>query len=972
MRGTSRILLNSAVFPERVSYPPRLPQRRALWTGFAMGSLVWMFCAAEASLFPAAAGDDPAGNAWTASRLSFHAGPDSRQRKSTGFIAQAPEHRISLTSTHLLLFSWRNQEVLKIKLGTAGRRAEIEALDPLPGRVNYMIGNDPGKWRRDIPTFARIRYRQIYEGVDLIFYGTGQNLEFDFVVAPGADQRVIKIMIDGRRKLKTNSQGDLLIEDKPSPIVLKKPLIYQEIEGIRRRVPGRYVLRAGNTIGFRVPEYDRRAALVIDPVLKYATYLGGDSCPICVTTKLWANSRAQGIAVDRGGNAYVTGSTTSPYFPLASPFQSTIDRGDSRCIDMQEHIIPCYDAFITKFRPTGEMVYSTYLGGSSWDVSHGIAVDDAGNAYVAGDTRSLNFPITDQAFQKTCAASPRCADAFVAKLDPAGSRLIYSTYLGGKQNQDFMCATANLCTGNNAAYAVAVDDAGHAFVAGATDASDFPVRNALQPAFRGCRECSSILFQGEAFLAKLEPDGSRLEFSTYLGGSGDDTAVGLALNAAGDAFVAGTTNSADFPVTPGALQTTGRGLYVARVKGDGSALVYSTYVGNAESNRVLAMAVDLESNAYITGETQGYGFPLVKPFSAGLPPYGGAFIAKLNPSGSALIYSSYLNEGSGVGIAVDDQGAAHVTGMWSDGFGALEAHVSKIDPSGLSVLYSKRLGGSKYETGQAIAVDIAGDIFVAGSTDSTDFPTVNAFQSQLKGPDANAFVARLTDPKQLFFPQFGTGQGFISELVLANPSDTLTATGQVEFLDNDGQPFQVEISDGKGGWQTASRLDISIPPLGSLLHYTSGKGPLAVGSARVTTDEPLGGVVRFSLPGLGIAGVGACAPNRGFITPVRRKAGGINTGVAVHNAESRAVRVVLTLFDKTGKEAPNGRKVLEDFPAYGHLARFIDELFPQADTADFAGTLVIRSETGKISATAIELGIAAGEFTTLPMTPLRF
>ena len=560
--------------------------------------------------------------------------------------------------------------------------------------------------------------------------------------------------------------------------------------------------------------------------------------------------------------------------------------------------------------------YSTYLGGSDTESGESIVVDPEGSAYVTGHTRSADFPTMDPLQP----AFGGVLDIIVTKLNPAGSALVYSTYLGGSDND----------TG----WGIAVDSEGNAYVTGHTQSADFPIMNPLQAALGG---------SSDAFVAKLNPAGSALVYSTYLGGSDLDQGNGIALDPQGNAYVTGITYSTDFP-TMNPLQPGHGGdvqdVFVANLNPAGSALVYSTYLGGGDNDRGDGIAVDSEGNAYVVGTTSSTDFPTVNPLQPGPGGLSDAFVAQLNPTGSALVYSTYL-------------------------------------------------AGSSSDSGNGIAVGPEGNAYVTGSTSSTDFP-IASFQEEKAGL-SDAFVAKITAEQKLYFAQFGNGQGFTSDVVLTNPSATKMASGEVSFLDNDGLPLPVGIAAGPGDrtllgrsvLAEASSVEFFIPPLGAVTISTDGEGPeLKPGSAVVTASRDLGGVIRFRIPGIGIAGVGVSQPLTGFIIPVRRKAGEINTGVALHNTESQAVTVDLALRTAGGEISTAavehfqaGEEIatttIEDFAASGHLAKFLQELFPGVDTNDFQGTLVVQVTGGKVAATALELGPQAGQFTTLPVTPLE-
>ena len=508
--------------------------------------------------------------------------------------------------------------VLRMKLIGANPSPRVSGLEELPGRSNYFIGNDPAKWRTDVPTYAKVQYKDIYPGVDLVYYGNQRQLEYDLIVAPGADPEAIQLAFEGEDKLVIDAQGDLVLDTPGGEVRQHKPLVYQEVDGGRREIAGTYVLNGGRQVSFQVAAYDAGKPLIIDPVLSYSTYLGGGS-----------TDRGYAIAVDSSGNAYVTGQTDSTNFPTASPIQPAND-GNS-------------DVFVTKLNASGNaLVYSTYLGGGSFECGFGIAVDGSGNAYVAGDTSSSDFP-TASPMQPAQASGD---EAFVTKLNAAGDTLVYSTYLGGDGNDDVL--------------GIAVDASGNAYVTGSTSSTDFPTASPLQPAFGG---------NSDVFVAKLNAAGAALVYSTYLGGSEFDIGLGIAVDASGNAYVTGVTRSTNFP-TASPIQPANAGgsqdAFVTKLNVSGNALVYSTYLGGSgsEMNFGGGIAVDASGNAYATGDTQSSNFPTASPIQPKTM-FEDIFVTKLNASGNAFVYSTYLGGSGGDlrgAIAVDGSGNAYVTG----------------------------------------------------------------------------------------------------------------------------------------------------------------------------------------------------------------------------------------------------------------------------------------------------------------------
>src|SRR5205823_5334202 len=425
-----------------------------------------------------------------------------------------------------------------IDLSFIGSNPEVEPIgaDPLGGTTNYFLGNNPAAWQRGVPNYGRIIEHGLYEGVDAVFHSDGHNIEYDFIVSPGSDPGVVRLKVQGA-EVTPDGTGGLLLRSNEGVIRMARPFAYQSIASEKRMVPVRYLVDAGPVIGFELGEYDHSQSLVIDPTLVFSTYLGSSGEDV-------GNS----VVTDSAGNVYITGRTTSNDFPVVDGWQDF--RAGAR------------DAFVTKYSPTGEMLYSTYFGGSGAENALGIGLDASGAIYVTGVTSSTDMPVKNAA-QSTYGGGGQ--DGFVFALTPDGSDLVYSTYLGG--------------TGFDQSRTIAVDADGNAYVAGNTDSPNFPLLNALQPNFGGGIS--------DAFVTKLDRNGA-LVFSTYLGGHASgrsddfDSGRGIALDASRNIYVAGETRGG-FPVTSGAFQTTYGGglndLFVAKLSSDGARLVYATYLG---------------------------------------------------------------------------------------------------------------------------------------------------------------------------------------------------------------------------------------------------------------------------------------------------------------------------------------------------------------------------------------------------------
>jgi hypothetical protein len=623
----------------------------------------------------------------------------------------------------------------------------IEAADPLPGAGNYFIGRDPARWRTNIPGYARVWYRGVYPGVDLIYHGRQGTLEYDFAVAPHGNPEAIEIAFEGVEGMFLDREGGLVLRTPAGEIRQQKPLVYQERHGVRRQIPARYVLKGGRRAGFVVGEYDAGRPLLMDPSLSYSTFLGG-----------LGTDRGAAIAVDAFGNAYVAGDTDSPNIPIAGTLQSGT-RGDR-------------DAFAVKFNVEGTaLVYSTFLGGAGTDLANAIAVDSLGSAYLTGETDSPDFPTTPNAFQTSkqcsaCVAFPAPAafsgftDAFVARLAPGGQALFFSTYLGG--------------SGNDRGVGIAVDEFHRAYVTGETDSFDFPAVHAMQPAAGGGID---------GFVTRLNESGDSLFFSTYLGGEGDDRPAAIALDAARNPYVTGATNSRNFPVVS-AAQPANRGgtdAFVSKLSTIGTTLLYSTFIGGADEDQSNDIAVDSTGSAYITGQTRSVDFPTtpqaIQPSMPGnwIGFLSDAFVTKLNPAGNAFAYSTYLGGAGatlGAGIAVDSLGNAYVTGQTDAAdfpttpdaiqrtrppgfFGPfLDAFVAKLNAAGSALIFSTFLGGRRSNLPVRIAVDALGNAYLTGATDSIDFPVVKAFQPA-SGGGFDAFVTKIAFSRQTLPPAPG-------------------------------------------------------------------------------------------------------------------------------------------------------------------------------------------------------------------------
>ena len=631
------------------------------------------------------------------------------------FLARGPGYGLYLTRAGATLAVGRpGVAPTAVTLRLAGAAA-VEPIGegPVPGLTSYFVGSDRTRWRTGVPGYRGVRYPGVRPATDLIYYGTGpRGLEYDLELAPGADPRGLRLTIDGVERVALDADGAAVLS-LPGGGELRQapPRAYQEGPGGERvAVLARYALDRDGSLGFDVGAYDRTRRLVIDPELLFSSYLGGSN-----------SDGAVAVARDLGGNIYLAGYTLSTNFPTVTPLQAS--NGGS------------YDVFVTKLYPGHTLAYSTYLGGSAEDRATGIAVDADGNAYVGGYTYSTNFP-TSAPFQAASAGAP---DAFVAKLNPTGSALVYSTYLGG--------------TSSDTAYGIAVDSGGAAYLTGSTFSAGFPTAAPIQASLKGTTD---------GFITKLNQAGSALVYSTYLGGGSDEVANGIAVDQVGGAYVVGWTSSTNFPISR-PLQAALSGssdIFVASLDTAGAAFNYSTYLGGSGIDVGEAIAVDASFSAYIGGYTNSTDFPTRTPLQ---PAFGGTydgFVSKLGPTGSALAYSTYLGGAfydRVNGISVEG-GQANVVGYTesfnfptftpyqaSHGGGLDDGFLTTLTADGATLAYSTYLGGNSDDIAHAVAV-VQGHTLVAGTTRSPNYPTFRPLQGTNHGGPWDAFLTHFGPP----------------------------------------------------------------------------------------------------------------------------------------------------------------------------------------------------------------------------------
>jgi hypothetical protein len=609
-----------------------------------------------------------------------------------------------------------------IKMQFLNASADVRAVgaERRDGYHNYLLGSDPASHADFVPLYGEVRLERLYPGIDGRLYFEQGSLRYDLIVAAGADPGQIAVHFKGADAVSIRANNELVIHTEAGELRQRGLLAYQEIGGKRHTVGCRFESTGESTVAFRLDRFDSSLPLIIDPLV-FSTFLGGFN---------W--DQAQAIAVDGGGQVYVTGHTKATDFPMRDAYDDT-HNGFT-------------DVFVSKLSDDGRLLYSTFLGGSGWkrDEALAIAVDDLDQVYVVGFTESTSFPTTFGAYDTTHNGQ---SETFVTKLSTTGGGLLYSTFLG------------EAATG----VAVVLDELGHLYVTGSTGSSDFPTTDG---AYDTTHNGSS-----DAFVMKLEDDGSALVYSTFLGGTHGDEAKAIALAGNGQAYVTGTTISSDFPVTPDAydqfynyVSAVGRTdtAFVAALNASGSDLVYSTYLGGPAwaDDEGLAIAVDKSGHAHVAGYTESVDF-FTTPgaYDTTYNSYRDLFVVKLETDGSDLVYSTFvggLGDDTGRGLALDDQGRVYLTGSTnsSDFPTTPEAHdktinglgdvfITAIDASGTALVYSTFLGGSLSDHGFATGLHGAGRVYVTGVTESSNFPTLDAFDDTWNAGVVDAFVAKL-------------------------------------------------------------------------------------------------------------------------------------------------------------------------------------------------------------------------------------
>ncbi len=577
------------------------------------------------------------------------------------------------------------------------RDVRIESGTLTDYKENYFLSKNPQSWRTDVPAYLDVFYRGIYKGVDVRVYGNGTQVEYDWIVAPGADPSEINYSFSDIKDVSISETGDLIMDE--GRFTHKAPVAYQVIDGSKVFVEAEYVVRYG-VISYKLGEYRKDLELIIDPiVIRFSTYFGGTSVEYGYDN-----------AIDESGAVYITGRTRSTNMPVENPYQATRSGN--------------YDVFVTKFSSNGRsLVYSTYIGGGGEDRGYGIDVDSNGYAYVAGYTASNNFPT-----QNAVDGTRNGTDGFVLKLSPAGNSLVFSTYHGGT-NTDWV-------------EGIVTDGQGGAYVTGRTNSTNFPTVNAYQGTRGG---------NYDLFLARFRADGT-IRFSTYYGGNGSEYGYGVATGRNGQPVISGFTNSANFPTTANAYQQSRAGSYdaiIAKFNSTGDTLIFAGYLGGTGDDRCTGVAVDMDSNIYITGETRSSNFPMVNAYQATRSGSRDAYIAKLSSDGSQLLYSTYFGGTNNeypmaittylrqpiVAGYTDSTNMPTVNAYQAARAGSYDYFILMLSDDGSQPVFATYYGGTGDDRARGIDVNNRGEIVVNGETRSTNFPLENAYDSTRNNRD---------------------------------------------------------------------------------------------------------------------------------------------------------------------------------------------------------------------------------------------
>lgn len=785
----------------------------------------------------------------------------------------------------------RTTRSLAIQFVGASASSTVVAERPLAGTVNYLRGADPTRWRTDVRRYAGVRCQGLYPGVDLAIYGNQTDAEYDLVVAPNADPGVVALRFSGATQVRLDPDGALVLDTDAGTVKQGRPVVYQQIDGVRRPVSARYTIASDGAVGFCLGAYDPAYALVIDPTLGYSTYLGG-----------LFDETGFGIVVDRTGSAYVTGMTSSPDFHILNAAQPVVS-------------VYYPDAFVTKFAPGGAQIeYSTFIGGNYIDIATGIAIDAGGSAYVSGFTGATDFPVAN-AFQPQNNTSTDAGlgvelfDAFVTKLSPEGNAFLYSTYLGGS---DWEFASH-----------IAIDATGAAYVVGDTRSDDFPVFAPFQPN-RG-----SVGRGSDAFVTKVAPTGRALVYSSFYGGRFDESGQGIGVDSTGATWITGMTQSDNLiKVRPLQSQFDGvQDVFVAKLATlpSPTQVVFSSYLGGSTFDWAQELFVDQNDAVYITGWTESADFPTANAVQRTLAGGRDAYLAEINPSASTLVFSTFLGGSGGdegQSVTVDSDGFIYTAGFTgSANFptenayqaelkGESDGYVVALRPGGRTIEFASFLGGSNRDEAYGVAVDFAGNAYVTGITYSDDFPEFYFFQSGGLNGLADAFVSKIVGIFELTFEPPDPNSNDPSP-----PPRRLTArrTDRVGGAGRDARPTALEVAAPR----RASLIGYKV--------YRSATPNVQPNQSNLYTTLPPSQTMAPGVPGGAFFAVTACYDDGSESAPSEEASGGAGEA-SISNAKATASKITVTgekftstvqvyldgiPFSSAAKVKKNGAKVVQ-------------------------------------------------------------
>lgn len=684
-------------------------------------------------------------------------------------------------------------QVVKMSFIECGKRLgnsnnnlyEVQGKDKLETYYNYFISNDSTKWASYIGLFKEVIIKNVYEGIDYRLYFENGMLRYDLNIQPYADLEQIRMKYEGQEGLEVNENGELVIKTSIGDVKNQEIYAYQNSHPATKEteIPVRFIQNIDGTIGYSTKNYDNSLALIIDPLI-YSTFIGGSNEDV-----------GQDITIDSTGEAYVTGYTISTDYPTTNG-----------AYDVSYNYGP-RDVFVTKLNANGSsLIYSTFIGGTSPERDAHIATDGTGDAYVTGWTGSPDYPTTSGAFDESYNGG---GDVFVTKLNANGSSLIYSIFIGGDTN--------------DISYDIEVDDTGAAYVTGTTESPDYPTTS-------GAFDENFNSGNNDIFITKLNASGSSLMYSTFIGGNSHDIAYDIAIDNTGAAYVTGWTGSPDYPTTSGAFDQSyndGWDVFITKLDTNGSSLIYSTFIGGEWREQADCITIDSTGAAYVTGSTLSPDYPTTsgaydESYNSKEISLTDVFVTKLDASGSFLIFSTFIGgtrNNEGYGIAIDDTCAVYVTGYttssdfpttggcFDDSFNGsmpifADVFISKLNPSGSSLLYSTFVGGASIDIVRDIALDSTGAAYVTGQTSSSDYPTTSgAYDESFNAGRDDVFITMLSLPLTLVETDSVTPNSYCVGSLISIPF-AITGTYYP------GNVFTAQLSDSSGNFSSPENIGI--------------------------------------------------------------------------------------------------------------------------------------------------------------------